>query len=793
MASEGGQGQQLVASNLGRYGNYPYVPDMKPVGHAPQNAAFVGQTTMTTSTMTVTTSLPDGSMTIKRMKQMAQEQHHRNVELQTANCHLTTKLKQTQDELDHLRKSFLSERQLYEDMRTKQHALDKHIDDFSGILETIDVKHLKLNDALHSLQAHQKASDADLAQALSEVAQSDAGHRTNFDKCAALEDKLKTLEISANHAHLINKELSEELAKHQTLIAEKSKQAGEANEKLEALRSTHSKLEASFSETKATGDANLRQRTAELTSAQDELSRTVNNLNEMLVARQKDAEAHKHAKQALHAERRRTQQCFVLLRKALEQFERQQCVAQSNLSKALTTHAAKWSRVVLASTCKVKAVRGTLAGLKDEAKAKQDNISGLSQALARTQAEKALVEGRLDRVAVSLDEKTGVATALGSEVKAVGTENAELRAQLVSLKEEQKAYLYRVSNQNASELQKMKLEMTRQVEEVRQEHAQELKAKTDALDATDRKLRTANETLAAAARARAEAEQALATSNEAHASAMRALEQKHAAESQALASNHAKAVKAAEEKESASLAARERDARAHSAALAALKTPAAALGVLLDAIPGEAASPGTLEAWVDSHLAAWEGASSSDRNAATRQAVRAGFHAGRQALAEHQALLGRAGLGAAVAGTGHGADALTPVGVPASKRRLEFATPSRKRKDVPAAAAPKAKSAPRARSRATAPPKAKAKPTHAHTQAAPSSKVRRREAEPKPSAKGRVGRGARKQAEGAGVGMARGRGASPASSAEGGGEPPSVGMDDFFADDSFLDPYAYDG
>ncbi len=143
--------------------------------------------------------------------------------------------------------------------------------------------------------------------------------------------------------------------------------------------------------------------------------------------------------------------------------------------------------------------------------------------MARTKEEKALVEGRLDRVAVSLDEKTGVATALGSEVKAVGTENAELRAQLVSLKEEQKAYLYRVSNQNASELQKMKLEMTRQVEEVRQEHAQELKAKTDALDATDRKLRTANETLAAAARARAEAEQALATSNEAHASAMRAL------------------------------------------------------------------------------------------------------------------------------------------------------------------------------------------------------------------------------------------------------------------------------
>ena len=121
---------------------------------------------VTTSTTTVTAYQSDGALTIKRMKEMAEEQHHRNVELQAGNCQLASQLKQAQQQIADLKKAFKAERLGYSDVKSKQDRLDRHLEDFNGILEGIDIAHLKLGETTNRCQSQQEDFSSRLAKTL---------------------------------------------------------------------------------------------------------------------------------------------------------------------------------------------------------------------------------------------------------------------------------------------------------------------------------------------------------------------------------------------------------------------------------------------------------------------------------------------------------------------------------------------------------------------------------------------------------------------------------------------------
>ena len=145
---------------------------------------------VTTSTTTVTAYQSDGAITIKRMKEMAEEQHHRNVELQAANCHLTSQLKQAKHQISELKKAFKAERLAYSDMKSKQNRLDKHLEDFNGILEGIDVAHLKLSTNVNKCQSQQEDFNSKLSKSLEENARIKGLQEENLDRYLKLETRV---------------------------------------------------------------------------------------------------------------------------------------------------------------------------------------------------------------------------------------------------------------------------------------------------------------------------------------------------------------------------------------------------------------------------------------------------------------------------------------------------------------------------------------------------------------------------------------------------------------------------
>jgi len=463
-------------------------PIMKPANASPVNETFLGQTTVTTATTTVTTTLRDGAMTIKRMKQMAEEQHHRGVELQAANGRLKSQVNQAQGQVAQLQQAFQRERQVYSDLKTKQQALDKHIEDFNGILESVDVKHLKLSSNLQMLTQDQEKFDARLSKASEEMANTDSSLETNLQKYISLEKEFKRIETTVDDIHSLNKELSEEVVKCRAMVSEKDKHILCSNQKLDELRAKHIKLESSFSQAKAKYDSELTQKTSELTSKQDNLAKTVSSLNEMLVSRQNEIDARKCSDLALSQQKAKLLQYQKSIRGCLQKFEKTRKGETNRLGTSVEDGIAKWEASISLCQERVKLVRGKNANLQAEVRKNKKELADKSDKLEKLTDEKKSLEKKVSDQDCDLRKALEDLEETQSDLKVASEAKDDLQRKLLALKEEQKQYCLSLSNTNANELKKMKCKMDEEVKRIQKDSKDQLRSKDESFAALKQKL-----------------------------------------------------------------------------------------------------------------------------------------------------------------------------------------------------------------------------------------------------------------------------------------------------------------
>lgn len=415
---------------------------------------------VTTSTTTVTAYQSDGAITIKRMKEMAEEQHHRNVELQAANCHLTSQLKQAKHQISELKKAFKAERLAYSDMKSKQNRLDKHLEDFNGILEGIDVAHLKLSTNVNKCQSQQEDFNSKLSKSLEENARIKGLQEENLDRYLKLETRVGGMSDLIAAAKTVNKETWSELVKCRALISEKTEQQEICQAKLEEDRAVQAKLEAELAEVKGKYAADVKQKSIDHEVMKQELSRTVSSLNGYLELRQREHDQKVQAQNLFREERSRGSRVEAAMRKVLREAEGAAKRAAEAHLKEGELRVAKWETAVGSMQTKFAAITKALVSRSEEVRAQ-------AAALAEKEAVIERVSGETERIASlvsGLDAASSKLVMKTSEAEMAEKESQEMRRQLKSLKEEQKQYFIALSNQNASELNKMKTKMKEEVE-----------------------------------------------------------------------------------------------------------------------------------------------------------------------------------------------------------------------------------------------------------------------------------------------------------------------------------------
>ena len=449
----------------------------------------------TTTTTTQVWSYRDGAMTIKRMKEMAEEQHHRNVGLQAANCQLSSQLKQAQDQIAQLRNAFQTERLAYADMKSKQTQLDKHIEDFNGILEDIDVTHLKLTTSMNKCHTQQEDLVSKLEESCKHTTSIDAMQKKNLESYSKLELRVIAMDHKASAAQDVNKGISDELVKCKTMISEKEAQLETCQSQLDSARANQVKLESSLSAIQGKYDNDMKQKDLDQAVLKQELSRTVNSLNDYLEQRRVEQEKKLQAEKHLQCERERSLRQENATRQGVKDFvvcmSKKQEVLESNVKERVN----KWDKTLQSFRERLMKVSKSVEKKCNQLKLQQqalksdrDIIRGLKTERDELTEKVRSLNSKLESTSTDLMSKT-------AEADIAAKERKEMQKQLKCLKEEQKQYCIALSNQNASELNKMKQKMKEEVEDVKEKLQNQLEEKQKACSTLDEENKTLQESL----------------------------------------------------------------------------------------------------------------------------------------------------------------------------------------------------------------------------------------------------------------------------------------------------------
>ncbi|QDZ22125.1 hypothetical protein HOP50_07g46650 [Chloropicon primus] len=456
---------------------------------------------VTTSTTTVTAiTQSDGAITIKRMKEMAEEQHHRNVELQAANCQLTSQLKQAQHQISELKKAFKAERVGYSDIKFKQERLDRHLEDFNGILEGIDIAHLRLNTSTNKCQSQQEEFTSKLAKSLEESSRVRAQQKESVDRCVRLEARVAEVSREVEAAKEVNKRISDELVTSRALVSEKSDQQGDCQKKLEESRAARAQATAELAELRSKYEADMKQKTIDHEVVKQELSRTVASLNDYLELRQKEHAQRVRAESLLEEVRGRGAKVDGATREALRSHHSKMLRALKEREDGVNSRLAKWSAALGSMGKRVLAVSKALGRLDQQSSALRKALKAKEEAVVKVNVQNDELTTRLTSLISDLDSASSKLVVKTSEAEISKKECEETRRQLKSLKDEQKQYCIALSNQNASELTKMKEKMKEEVESLKEELQREVRGKESERSAWEDKHRALEESLGAARR-----------------------------------------------------------------------------------------------------------------------------------------------------------------------------------------------------------------------------------------------------------------------------------------------------
>ena len=424
-----------------------------------QNPPSLLQVTKTTTTTQVTTSI-----TINRLKEMAEEQHHRNLQLQGSNCQLTSQLKQAQNQIEEMKKAIKTERLAYSDMKSKQSRLDKHIEAFNGILQGIDITHLKLSTAMNACQTQQEEFSTSLKKSLDGHDKLSALQKRTLSQYSGLDSRAAAMSSDVNDAKNENKKISNELVKCKALISEKSKQLEDAQKQLEELRVGQVKLKSDLSLANAKYDADMKKCSMDQEVLKQELSRTVNSLNGYLETRQREADQKAEAQKLLKIEKAKVASMTKATHKILIEFTAGIKNAEENQEKSRESRFSKWDSVLLSCNQRISKVSEVLLKIREKSQTQQKDLKVKEDTIKTINLEKDELAVRVTSLSSNLDSTQSKLVMKTSEAEIATKEGKEMQKQLKSLKEEQKQYCIALSNQNASELNKMKEKMREEVE-----------------------------------------------------------------------------------------------------------------------------------------------------------------------------------------------------------------------------------------------------------------------------------------------------------------------------------------
>lgn len=482
---------------------------------------------VTTSTTTVTAYQSDGALTIKRMKEMAEEQHHRNVELQAGNCQLASQLKQAQQQIADLKKAFKAERLGYSDVKSKQDRLDRHLEDFNGILEGIDIAHLKLGETTNRCQSQQEDFSSRLAKTLEEITRAQAQQKESVGRYLDLERRVSEVSDRVAQAREANREISGELVTSRALASEKADQERECRDRLEESRAQQARLEAELSEARARHEQESKQKAIETEVLKQELSRTVSSLNGYLELRQREHDEKVRAQTELSEERARWSRAEARTREALGAFEAKVAEAQAGRQRDAETMLSRCEGRVTAMARGVGRAAREVAGLRSRCDAQAKKLKQSEDLACTVNRQNDELTARVASVAADLEQASSKLVMKTSEAEMARKESQDLRRQLRATKEEQKQYCVALSNQNASELNKMKEKMKEEGEDLRRRLEEEERGREEEVGAWRAKHDQASKDLESAREGhRAEAEALRGELREARAEATRLREER---------------------------------------------------------------------------------------------------------------------------------------------------------------------------------------------------------------------------------------------------------------------------
>ena len=459
-----------------------------------------------TSTTTVTAYQSDGALTIKRMKEMAEEQHHRNVELQAGNCQLASQLKQAQQQIADLKKVFKAERLGHSDVKSKQDRLDRHLEDFNGILEGIDIAHLKLGETTNRCQSQQEDFSSRLAKTLEEITRAQAQQKESVGRYLDLERRVSEVSDRVAQAREANREISGELV---------------------TSRAQQARLEAELSEARARHEQESKQKAIETEVLKQELSRTVSSLNGYLELRQREHDEKVRAQTELSEERARWSRAEARTREALGAFEAKVAEAQAGRQRDAETMLSRCEGRVTAMARGVGRAAREVAGLRSRCDAQAKKLKQSEDLACTVNRQNDELTARVASVAADLEQASSKLVMKTSEAEMARKESQDLRRQLRATKEEQKQYCVALSNQNASELNKMKEKMKEEGEDLRRRLEEEERGREEEVGAWRAKHDQASKDLESAREGhRAEAEALRGELREARAEATRLREER---------------------------------------------------------------------------------------------------------------------------------------------------------------------------------------------------------------------------------------------------------------------------